>query len=150
MFSLVYYSQAKLPFSEEKLYRLAVKANKKNKGLKITGFLQYKVDHFLQYLEGKQDHVMMVMDAIQRDPRHVVLRTVILKDTETRRFDNWHMRYWKESEFKYLKLVDLLSIILNDMYANLFSEEILQDRITKLVDLMSENQQFIKDLEKTH
>lgn len=140
MFSLIYYSQAAYPFNDEDLYRLASQAHDHNQQISVSGFLQYKDNHFMQYLEGDQNDVLALMDTIGKDARHVVLRTVHLTKSDVRRFDNWHMRYWKESEFTYVRLADLLDDVLQRMSPSVFGEDKLRETITRLVDKMSEHQ----------
>nr|WKN35170.1 BLUF domain-containing protein [Tunicatimonas sp. TK19036] len=149
MFALTYYSKAISAFDDERLYKLSAKARDKNRKLQVTGFLQYKDGYFLQYLEGTKSTVEDLMAAIAQDKRHTVLRTVYLAERDSRRFDNWHMRYWKESEFKHLKLADLLQDALRVIDPAHFGDKYLEERVTRLVDRMSEHQGQINELIQT-
>lgn len=140
MFALTYYSKAVYPFNDASLYNLLTEAQSNNERSSVTGFLQYKNNHFLQYLEGSEVSVLDLMKKIDQDTRHTVLRQVSLKEFTDRRFDNWHMRYWKENEFKYFMLSDLLRDVLRVISPDHFGEEYLEERITRLVDRMSEHQ----------
>lgn len=123
MFAVIYYSEATRSFSEEELYRLAQKASSNNEQLFVSGFLQYKKGHFLQYLEGEEAVVCTLMDTIKQDGRHTVTRILQLPDIERRRFKTWHMRYWTFNEFTQIELADLLEEVLLELDGQIYEEE---------------------------
>jgi Sensors of blue-light using FAD len=57
MFSVVYLSEASVPFSEKDLRELLTKSRENNSELGLTGMLLFKSGNFLQVLEGKKEKV---------------------------------------------------------------------------------------------
>lgn len=145
MFAITYYSRASYPFNEVTLCKLSDQARDKNNQLGITGFLQYREGHFIQYLEGDKDIVLELMRTISEDSRHELLRMIYLPEMSTRRFNNWYMHYWQQRDISYIKLDDLLNDVLLSVDPKVFGDEFLQKTIIRLVDKMSERQTFQKN-----
>lgn len=140
IFALTYYSRASRAFEEEELFELAAQSSGKNKSLSITGFLSYRQDQFLQYLEGNQEAVLSLMNVIEQDERHTILRAIVLPDINHRQFQNWHMRYWRYDELVQINTDHLLEDVLTKMSQRSYGEKILLQCVPRLVYRMAELQ----------
>lgn len=138
MFALVYASRARQPFEESDLRELESHACSKNERLGITGYLNYKKGTFLQYLEGEQATVLDLMNTIEQDERHTVVRTVYLPEVEERRFENCYMRYWTQNELVEIKVEDLLEEVLLRMNELIYGEERLRSFTLQLATRIAE------------
>lgn len=118
MFSLVYISNSAYPFESEELLALASHAAQKNAALAVTGYLYYQNGRFLQYLEGEETIVRILMRAIEEDDRHRVRKTVYLGEQDGRLFSGWSMRYLQQDEMVEIKIEHLLEQAIDHM-ANL-------------------------------
>jgi hypothetical protein len=70
LISLVYLSQAVVPFSKRDLADLLAKSRANNSTLGVTGMLLYKQGNFLQVLEGEREKVLALYQKIVKDFRH--------------------------------------------------------------------------------
>ncbi len=123
MYALVYISKANQPFEPSTLHALADQANRRNRLSSITGFLTYKRGQFLQYLEGEKKAVDNLMNTIQNDPRHTVVKIINLPDQPQRYLSEWHMRYLSVSDLGAVSLDDLLVDTLNKLDTDIYSKE---------------------------
>jgi hypothetical protein len=90
--SLAYVSRASADFDGPALTALGDHAAAKNLRLGLTGYLFYIAPNFVQFLEGPEPSLRQVMEAIEKDSRHRVLRTVRLPAAADRLFPDWSMR----------------------------------------------------------
>mgnify|MGYP001106916574 CR=1 FL=1 len=123
MYALVYISEADQLFEPSTLQALADNANRRNRLLSITGFLTYKEGQFLQYLEGGEKAVNDLMNTIQNDPRHTVIKVIKIPGQPQRYLNGWHMRYLSGLDLKSVSLDDLLAGTLNKLDSKIYSEE---------------------------
>lgn len=93
LFALMYSSYATEGTSPTSLEVILEPARRKNARLDITGILLYRRGRFYQYLEGKEEAVRGVYDAIQQDSRHTNLRVLLETSVASRRFSEWTMGY---------------------------------------------------------
>lgn len=93
VFGLAYSSQALTAFDDESLLELADCAAAKNEQLSITGYLHFRDELFIQYLEGEQKAVEDLMAKITTDPRHEITSVVPLPSCPERIFPHWYMRF---------------------------------------------------------
>ncbi|MEQ9437539.1 MAG: BLUF domain-containing protein [Cyclobacteriaceae bacterium] len=137
MFALTYVSMAEQHFEEEDIHELETQACSRNQQLSVTGYLNYKKGKFLQYLEGEEKVVLDLMEAIDQDPRHRVLRTMYLPDIEERRFKDCYMRYWTHEELVQIKMDDMIEGVLLKMSERIYGEELLRNRVLQIVTRMA-------------
>lgn len=71
----------------------------RNASLDVTGALLFTGGHFVQYLEGPTGHLVALRASIERDPRHLDVRTIELGREESRRFSDWTLAYAGPSVF---------------------------------------------------
>jgi hypothetical protein len=139
MFALAYISRAKQQFDDPDLIGLAHQAAEKNRGLAITGYLNFRRGVFFQYLEGVETTVHELMDVIARDPRHEVLNIVPLGEMPERRFSDWSMRYITPKEFSVIHLEDVLEGVLKTMLGHTFQLPAVQETVLRLVGKIVES-----------
>ena len=131
MFGLAYSSQAISDFDEELLMDLADRSAEKNEKRGISGYLYFRNNLFLQYLEGEQQTVENLMSKISQDPRHKVLTSVTLPDISERIFPHWYMRFLGSDlpQFKNPTLEDELLFILETTAKEHYSSPEVADAI---------------------
>ena len=105
----VYVSEARSPFDEKALDELASRAAAKNARLRITGYLYYENERFLQYIEGAREDVDALMSQIAQDQRHTVKSIAHDQDFHVRRFPTWHMRRLRHEEVSQVRMEHVLS-----------------------------------------
>lgn len=94
LYRCLYYSRACRPFPEQELSRLEQLCVEKNAEHKITGYLVYYEESFVQYIEGSKRDVCTLMNSIDQDERHIIkVRLEEYMDTN-RLFPRWYMRFF--------------------------------------------------------
>ena len=93
LYSLIYVSSARVPFSKPELTNLLEIARRNNTALGVTGMLLYKDGNFMQALEGEEDTLRKLHNKIQADPRHNGMLTLLKKPIEERQFPEWSMAF---------------------------------------------------------
>ncbi|PWJ38422.1 BLUF domain-containing protein [Sediminitomix flava] len=111
MKGLVYVSEATMKFDQTKLANLTLKASNKNKLLKITGYLYYEKNRFIQYIEGDDLSIDALFENIKKDQRHNVIN-VISQEINKRRFPAWQMNQLKKEDFVRTKMEHLITDLL--------------------------------------
>lgn len=91
--SVSYVSTATAPFDDERLADLLTQSRRSNHAHDLTGMLLYRRGRFFQVIEGPQDAVEHLMDAIRRDDRHSDVRILLSERIDERRFTEWTMGY---------------------------------------------------------
>ncbi len=91
--SVSYVSTATTPFDDELLADLLTQSRRSNHAHDLTGMLLYRRGRFFQVIEGPQDAVEHLMDAIRRDDRHSDVRILLSERIDERRFTEWTMGY---------------------------------------------------------
>ena len=105
---IVYISKALVNFDKSHLKELVEIASKKNKKLDVTGYLFFEKGTFLQYIEGEKDSVQGLMDIIEADDRHRVIKTLTKDDFFIRKFPNWSMKYLTKEMLSELKMENII------------------------------------------
>ena len=93
IYGLAYSSRGLESFDDESLLELADNAASNNEKLGVTGYLFYRDELFMQYLEGEQAAVKDLMSRISKDSRHKILSTISLPSCPERVFPHWYMRF---------------------------------------------------------
>ena len=93
LISLVYLSEAVIPFSAEDLIKFLTRTREANATLGVTGMLLFKARNFLQVLEGERDTVLALYKKIGKDPRHRALTTLSQTIITKRDFPDWSMGF---------------------------------------------------------
>jgi hypothetical protein len=91
--SIVYMSVMTHAFSGPELTEMLRGARLRNEALGVSGLLVVKGGRFMQLLEGPAWSVDDRFAAIERDPRHHSVHSLIREDIDQRRFDGWSMAY---------------------------------------------------------
>ena len=134
---IVYASKAKKHFDEEALDVLVEKATANNLKFGITGFLFFKKNHFLQYIEGEDEEVNELMERINHDPDHDVKFISKQPNLRRKKFQLWSMVLIKNITME-LVLMDYLIAISSSAT---ISDEKYQN-IWRMVDKVTSKQIF--------
>jgi len=89
--SLGYVSQVTSSMSAVKINELVAQASFFNGLHDITGVLFYYRKRFFQFLEGPRADVLPLMERIEADSRHTLVKTLHFTPTHSRRFNGWSM-----------------------------------------------------------
>lgn len=107
--TIVYVSAATRPMSEDELDALLTQAREKNARLGITGILLYHDGNFMQMLQGPQDAVRALYAAIEVDPRHHMVITLVDESGLPREFADWAMACGRLDAQEWKSLMSKLS-----------------------------------------
>jgi hypothetical protein len=110
----------------------------KNARIGVTGFLCLRDDMFLQYLEGEQQVVLDLMDEIEHDSRHEVIKIMHLGHQPERNFHDWQMRYLDKSYMGHLALEDRMQSLMKDLVRGQLGEVEAIDLADRLVGRIAE------------
>ena len=92
MKSVLYISEALNSFTAQELKELSLSSVQNNNSNGISGYLYYKDKHFLQYVEGDEQHIDELIKTIKLDPRHRLIMAIEENNLEERRFPDWGMK----------------------------------------------------------
>ncbi|MFY7985462.1 MAG: BLUF domain-containing protein, partial [Burkholderiaceae bacterium] len=98
--TLVYRSKATIPLTELELLYLLGQARGRNQAEMITGLLVYDRGLFYQWIEGPDQSMGKLWQAIRQDPRHGDIEILSEQQIPIRLFRDWHMQlafregYW--------------------------------------------------------
>ena len=93
LLSTVYTSVATEPFDDDALSELLVSSRAANGRAQITGMLLHREGRFIQFLEGPERTVRMLLAKIATDRRHARIRTLLEDPIDTRQFAEWTMGF---------------------------------------------------------
>lgn len=83
---------------EPHVARILMASRKNNPDQGIVGGLYYGDNRFFQYLEGEEQPVYDLYEAIKQDDRHRNVQTLIDEPAKERTFSNWSMKYVPTAE----------------------------------------------------
>ncbi|TGD82467.1 BLUF domain-containing protein [Hymenobacter wooponensis] len=95
--------------TEEQLTELLQQARLKNHRLLITGILLYASGRVLQVLEGPEQEVREVFEAITHDPRHYQIVTLADIVVPRRQFPDWSMGFTVADPVEYEHITGYVS-----------------------------------------
>lgn len=90
---IVYLSTATSLFKRDQLNELLEQARLRNDELDITGLLLYKDMSFIQLIEGPEQQVSELFEAIKSDDRHYNVRLLDKTLKTERTFRQWRMGF---------------------------------------------------------
>ena len=93
LYSISYTSTAVVLPTAEQLRTLLRKARSRNEHEGVTGVLLYADGTFHQYIEGPQEGLLRVYEAILRDPLHHHIFEMIREPIDKLQFPEWAMGY---------------------------------------------------------
>ncbi len=91
--AIVYRSRAIEVFSDIDLFYLLAHARENNAKLGISGIVLYDRGYFYQWIEGHDQALGRVWNAIRADPRHTDVQVLIDQQIPTRLFAGWSMQF---------------------------------------------------------
>jgi hypothetical protein len=107
-YCIVYLSSFLLP--NEELMRIMHESKRKNRALGITGVLLYCDGSLIEVLEGKEENVRSLYEAISRDKRHTQMIQLYASAIEERYFPDWYMGYKALSAIEFNNLKTLVQL----------------------------------------
>lgn len=90
---LAYASRARVAADSPEMRAIEDAALRNNARLGITGALYYDGEQFFQVLEGPENAVAVLYDAIRKDPRHSEVTLVARHPIGHRLFGLWSMKF---------------------------------------------------------
>lgn len=93
MVYLIYVSDFARELNQQDFDDILAVSTKRNFEQGITGFLVVNGQNFFQVLEGSEEQVFTLLEAIRRDPRHQNLRVIISEMIEKRDYPHWSMGF---------------------------------------------------------
>lgn len=91
--SIVYVSSATELLSSDAFQELLSVSRRNNAAVGIGGILLYWDGNFLQYIEGPDDQLDLLMSKVAQDPRHNGLIVLERENIESRAFPDWTMAF---------------------------------------------------------
>lgn len=86
------YSSRPFGFDDAILSQILMVARRNNANANVTGCLICRGDLYLQLLEGPDEAIARLYDAILEDDRHLEVTRRMHRQTDTRLFGEWAMR----------------------------------------------------------
>jgi len=127
----VYTSRPRMPMTKDVLDEITSKSIKNNKKIGITGMLLGIENRYLQYLEGDEEEVKILLQKIKKDGRHYEVTQWVSGFSENRIFRDWSMGSWLMSN----KQLEGLSAI-KDIYVFLSNPESQVNSSKKFIMMM--------------
>ena len=104
---LIYISRATQTLSEEEVKAISEVSAHNNQKLDVTGLLLHVGNYFVQVLEGEDSKISLLLNKIERDPRHTGMRIIYRGHTVRRLFLNWNMGYFNIEHYYELNRLDI-------------------------------------------
>ncbi|ANQ49230.1 BLUF domain-containing protein [Flammeovirga sp. MY04] len=133
IYSYIYSSASDENFNEEQLIKLHEAAAKKNKEFDISGYLTFKNDIFIQYIEGPEKSIKQLIENIKKDKRHHIKHDIVLPIREDRLFGDWSMRYIDYNSLIEIGYHELLETIFFSIDNQIFSDEEVIQKINQML-----------------
>ena len=93
MTQLVYYSISNIELTSEVMTSILVSAREYNSKNNITGCLLFHNKVFLQLLEGDDEVVLNLYEAIKKDKRHSNITLLVKEIVQENMFPGWSMAF---------------------------------------------------------
>ncbi|KAA1248096.1 BLUF domain-containing protein [Aquimarina sp. RZ0] len=133
---IVYVSKAIVDFNSDDLKKLETFASDCNKQFGITGYLYFEKGFFLQYIEGDDAVVDVLMNNIKQDTRHTVLSYKNTTDIISRKFPAWYMRKLTKSSLIQINMENVLIDYMTDCNKKR-SMELNSESVWRMVNKLS-------------
>lgn len=105
---LVYTSVEARELSKSEIKEILASSRKNNAEKGITGLLLYRNHTFIQALEGEEQNVTDIFNAIKADKRHTEVATLWFESISNRHFPNWAMAFNNQDNEELEGLSDFL------------------------------------------
>ncbi len=145
---IIYLSKALQDFNDQELETLINKSAAFNEQAGITGFLFYKKDQFIQYIEGQEVYVNALMSRIRDDTRHQVLCVRDQPGLSSRRYGDWNMRLIKDVISMELVLMDYLYALYGSIQSIQEINPEQDQNVWRMVEIITQQQQDLPSKQK--
>jgi Sensors of blue-light using FAD len=93
VYQIIYSSAAAIPFTDNDLASLLLRARANNARLAVSGLLLHHEGSFLQVLEGAEDVLHGLLRVISLDKRHNRIVKLLVREVDERHFADWEMGF---------------------------------------------------------
>jgi hypothetical protein len=111
---VTYLSREAEPFTATALIDLLEHCKHNNPNLGVTGMLVYANSTFLQTLEGDKDQIELLLEKIERDPRHQDFHVIQRESIDERLYKQWSMGFERLTEAALQEVPALRAFQLDD------------------------------------
>jgi hypothetical protein len=101
---IVYVSTAHPDTSVKEITDILRTAREANVEKQVTGCLLYHNKQFAQIIEGEESIVNELFLIILKDRRHIDVKLLVKRETESRVFSNWSMAFYAFSDTDFTRL----------------------------------------------
>lgn len=111
LYKLLYVSRATRELSDNDLEDLLTVSRRNNERLNLTGVLVYANGQFLQVLEGEEEPIRRLYNAIRRDDRNSDHRIIARNPVADRMFPSWSMAFQNLDKISMTEFGDLSKMV---------------------------------------
>lgn len=140
---LVYYSKRNRELPNDELQELVSFASHRNQSLNVSGFLTLNRNYYVQYLEGSNSSLQILMESIRRDERHELMGEVIYP-IEKRLCSEWTMRYLSDVNLGNIQFPDLMVNLLKLEKTQAFNTLEIHHLVERLINNWAKTWQLSK------
>lgn len=131
--SYIYSSHCATEIDTQTLNEIQQLAQLENKKHEITGYLTYKKNTFIQYIEGPKESLDQLISNLKKDDRHKLKKSFVLPIKDKRVFQNWSMRYIEYDDLIEIGFHELLETVFFTVDNRLFSDEETANKINRML-----------------
>lgn len=138
--SFIYSSKSTSELNLDLLGEIQKVAETENKKNDITGYLTYKKDTFIQYIEGPEEKINQLIINLKRDNRHQFNKSIFLTPKTNRFFMDWSMKYIEYNKLIEIGYHDLLETVFFTVGNRIFDENEVIEKLTRMLIRISQIQ----------
>ncbi|NME68250.1 BLUF domain-containing protein [Flammeovirga aprica] len=142
--SYIYSSQTNDDIEVETLRDIQNIAKTENSKHNITGYLTYKKETFIQYIEGPDEEIQQLITNLKNDKRHNILKSIHFPPKTQRVFKGWSMRYIEYDELIEIGFHELLETVFFTVGNKIFDEDRVIEKLNQMLEKIATTQKHIK------
>ncbi|MBD0403415.1 BLUF domain-containing protein [Flammeovirga sp. EKP202] len=142
--SYIYSSQTNDEIETESLRDIQTIAKRENLAHSITGYLTYKKETFIQYIEGPEKEIEQLIKNLHNDKRHTILKSIHFPPKTERVFKDWSMRYIEYGELIEIGFHELLETVFFTVDNKIFEEDRVIEKLNQMLEKIATTQKNIK------
>lgn len=142
--SYIYSSQTNDEIEVETLRDIQTIARTENTKHNITGYLTYKKETFIQYIEGPEEEINQLVTNLNNDKRHNIIKSIHFPPKQKRVFKGWSMRYIEYDELIEIGFHELLETVFFTVGNKIFEEERVIEKLNQMLEKIASTQKNIK------
>ncbi|KXX71874.1 BLUF domain-containing protein [Flammeovirga sp. SJP92] len=142
--SYIYSSQTNNEIEVESLRDIQTIAKRENLAHGITGYLTYKKETFIQYIEGPEEDIKQLITNLHNDKRHNIIKSIHFPPKKERVFKDWSMRYIEYDELIEIGFHELLETVFFTVGNKIFDEEQVIQKLNNMLEKIAVTQKNMK------